>query len=109
MPLYEYRCKACEQVFEYMLSMSARAKRKCEDCGGRLEKLVSRSGFVLKGTGWYETDFKDGGSAKSNDSSDSSKGDADKPAASSDEKPGKSGDKSTSKAPATKTKGKKKS
>lgn len=58
MPLYEYRCRACENVFEYMQGVSEGPKRKCEGCGGRLEKLVSRSGFVLKGTGWYETDFK---------------------------------------------------
>lgn len=58
MPLYEYRCGACENVYEYMQTLSERPKRKCEDCGGRLEKLVSRAGFVLKGTGWYETDFK---------------------------------------------------
>lgn len=58
MPLYEYRCRACENVFEYIQGLSEGPKRKCEECGGRLEKLVSRSGFVLKGSGWYETDFK---------------------------------------------------
>jgi putative FmdB family regulatory protein len=62
MPLYEYRCRACENVFEYIQGLSEGPKRKCEECGGRLEKLVSRSGFVLKGSGWYETDFKDQGS-----------------------------------------------
>jgi putative FmdB family regulatory protein len=62
MPLYEYRCKDCEDRFEYIQPMSAGAKRKCEACGGRLEKLVSKAGFVLKGAGWYETDFREGGS-----------------------------------------------
>jgi len=58
MPLYEYRCRACENTFEYIQSLSEGPKRKCEECGGRLDKLVSRAGFVLKGSGWYETDFK---------------------------------------------------
>ena len=58
MPLYEYRCNACAGTFEYLQTFSARTKRKCEECGGRLEKLISRSGFVLKGSGWYQTDFK---------------------------------------------------
>jgi len=59
MPLYEYRCRKCENVFEYIQSLSEGPKRKCEECSGRLEKLVSRAGFIFKGTGWYETDFKD--------------------------------------------------
>ena len=96
MPLYEYRCKACEQVFEYMQSMSAGAKRKCEECGGRLAKLVSRSGFVLKGSGWYETDFKGGSKSKKGDSDgadDSPKKDAEKPAKSADKAASKAADK----------------
>ena len=71
MPLYEYRCRSCENVFEYMQRVSEGPKRKCEACGGRLEKLVSRAGFVLKGTGWYETDFK-GSKPKGAESSESS-------------------------------------
>lgn len=57
MPLYEYRCDACEHQFEVIQSFSAKPIRKCEKCGGRVQKLISRAGFVLKGGGWYKTDY----------------------------------------------------
>ena len=50
-PLNQYHCRDCEEDFEYLQPMNARAKRKCENCGGRLEKAVPRAGFVLKGGG----------------------------------------------------------
>ena len=58
MPLYEYRCQSCERVMEVMQSFSDKPPRKCPTCGGKLEKLVSRSGFILKGSGWYASDYK---------------------------------------------------
>ena len=55
MPIYEYQCQGkCKQVFEYMQSMKDPPKKKCEKCGGKLEKQLSASGFVLKGGGWYK-------------------------------------------------------
>ena len=55
MPIYEYRCKKCGQVFEYMQRMSDPPKRTCEACGGRsLERLISQTSFTLKGGGWYK-------------------------------------------------------
>lgn len=56
MPIYEYQCQKCKKTFEYMQSMSDAPKKKCErkGCGGKLEKLISASGFVLKGGGWYK-------------------------------------------------------
>jgi putative FmdB family regulatory protein len=56
-PLYEYRCSACEHQFEVIQSFSAKPLRKCEKCGGKVEKLISRAGFVLKGGGWYKSDY----------------------------------------------------
>jgi putative FmdB family regulatory protein len=54
-PIYEYQCQGkCKQVFEYMQSMKDPPMKKCEKCGGKLEKLLSAAGFVLKGGGWYK-------------------------------------------------------
>lgn len=57
MPLYEYRCRSCGHVFEVIQKFSDRPLRKCRECSGRLEKLVSRSNFMLKGGGWYSDDY----------------------------------------------------
>lgn len=76
MPLYEYRCAACEHQFEVIQSFSAKPIRKCEKCGGRVEKLISRAGFVLKGGGWYKNDYtpsRPGASSAKDGASESSK------------------------------------
>jgi putative FmdB family regulatory protein len=52
-PIYEYRCGDCGEVFEYMQSMSDPARTECERCSGRLERLISASAFQFKGGGWY--------------------------------------------------------
>ena len=67
MPLYEYRCQSCNEVLEVLQKVSDRARRKCPSCAGRLEKMVSPSGFRLKGTGWYVTDYGKGGSSGKGD------------------------------------------
>ena len=53
MPIYEYRCRACNKVFEVIQRFGDRTLRKCTECGGRLDKLVSRTAFQFKGGGWY--------------------------------------------------------
>lgn len=59
MPIYEYACVECKKTAEVMQKSTDPAPERCESCGGGpLEKLVSRSSFALKGTGWYVTDFK---------------------------------------------------
>lgn len=59
MPLYEYECKKCGTISEFLQKISDPAPSACPSCGeSKLEKLVSRTNFILKGTGWYETDFK---------------------------------------------------
>jgi len=64
MPIYEYRCQSCGHEFESMQKMSEPRLTDCPDCGkAELKKLVSAAGFKLKGTGWYETDFKNSGKA----------------------------------------------
>jgi putative FmdB family regulatory protein len=53
MPIYEYRCKKCGEQIEVIQKFSDRPLRTCRSCKGRLEKLISRSSFSLKGGGWY--------------------------------------------------------
>jgi len=59
MPIYEYECKACDKRSEFIQKFDSAPKRKCPRCGElKLKKVISRSSFQLKGSGWYETDFK---------------------------------------------------
>ncbi len=59
MPIYEYECEKCGITFEAMQSISAKPLTKCESekCKGKVKRLVSASGFILKGGGWYATDY----------------------------------------------------
>jgi putative FmdB family regulatory protein len=64
-PIYEYACQKCGHRLEALQKVSDSALRKCPACGAlRLKKLVSAPQFRLKGTGWYETDFKKNGKRK---------------------------------------------
>lgn len=53
MPLYEYQCKSCNNIFELRQKFSDPPASACPGCGGGVEKLISQSGFSLKGQGWY--------------------------------------------------------
>ena len=57
MPIYEYQCKKCEGVFEILQGFDEKPVTRCEECGGRLKRIISLSAFHLKGSGWYETDY----------------------------------------------------
>ena len=57
MPVYEYRCKKCGHQFERVQKMSEPPVRRCEQCGGVVVKLISSSGIMFKGSGWYVTDY----------------------------------------------------
>jgi putative FmdB family regulatory protein len=74
MPIYEYRCNSCGHQKEILQRMSDAPLSKCPQCGKRaFKKMVTAAGFQLKGTGWYATDFKNGGAkpaAKSADAKD---------------------------------------
>ena len=60
MPIYEYKCDLCGHTMEKLQKISDEPLKTCTECGGDgLRKLVSAAAFKLKGTGWYETDFKD--------------------------------------------------
>jgi putative FmdB family regulatory protein len=84
-PIYEYACQKCGHELEALQKVSDPVLRKCPACGAlRLKRLVSAPQFRLKGTGWYETDFKkdgkkrvlDGGDAPAADAGESGKADA---------------------------------
>jgi len=61
MPIYEYRCESCGAELEKLQKISDPPLSECPHCGKHaLAKLVSASSFRLKGSGWYETDFKTG-------------------------------------------------
>ncbi|MBW1777001.1 MAG: zinc ribbon domain-containing protein [Deltaproteobacteria bacterium] len=57
MPVYEYECTQCGQIEEAFQKFSDKPLTRCRHCSGRLRKLISRSTFHLKGTGWYVTDY----------------------------------------------------
>ncbi len=62
MPLYEYQCTACDHRLEALQKMTDQPLDRCPNCHQmRLKKLISAAAFRLKGTGWYETDFKQNG------------------------------------------------
>lgn len=59
MPLYEYKCTQCQRKYEFLEKISDKPKTHCPDCQQpTLKRQISPAGFQLKGTGWYETDFK---------------------------------------------------
>ena len=63
MPIYEYLCSACGVKKEHLQKISDARLTVCPDCGKpTYEKQLTAAGFQLKGSGWYVTDFKGGGS-----------------------------------------------
>lgn len=57
MPIYEYICEKCGSHIEVIQKVSDAPLKRCEKCRGKLEKIVSRTSFQLKGSGWYVTDY----------------------------------------------------
>ena len=88
MPLYEYECKKCHHRFEKIQKFSDRMVKKCPDCGGPVEQMISAPAVQFKGSGWYVTDYaKKSSSQSSSDGSgkDSKKEDKSKSESSSKE------------------------
>jgi putative FmdB family regulatory protein len=65
MPLYEYECKKCHHRFEKIQKFSDRMVRKCPDCGGVVEQMISAPAVQFKGSGWYVTDYAKKSSSQS--------------------------------------------
>jgi putative FmdB family regulatory protein len=80
MPIYEYKCNKCG-VFEAMQGIKEAPLKKCPTCKSKVERQMSRGSFILKGSGWYATDY-----AKK-----STPGSADSDSASTTEKPATNG------------------
>ncbi|MBT5471124.1 MAG: zinc ribbon domain-containing protein [Nitrospina sp.] len=63
MPIYEYECDKCGVTFEAMQAISAKPLKTCKGLGcdgkdnGKVRRVVSASGFILKGSGWYASDY----------------------------------------------------
>lgn len=87
MPIYEYRCTSCGHTLEVIQKFNDKPLKKCTECSGALEKLISRSAFQLKGGGWYNEGY--GGHGGSSSSSSSSSSASPKSSSDSTGKPGK--------------------
>jgi putative FmdB family regulatory protein len=61
MPIYEYKCENCGEVFEVRQKYSDEPVTVHEKCGGQVEKLISAPSFQFKGSGWYVNDYGKGG------------------------------------------------
>jgi len=109
-PTYEYQCEKCQRVFEVRQRITEPALTTCEVCGGHVKRLLSPAPFILKGEGWYVTDYPSearkkakeaekpaaNGSGKASDKGAADKSTADKPAASKSDASPSSGSASTS-------------
>lgn len=74
MPLYEYKCQGCGDVFEVIQKFSDQPLTVHEKCGGKVERLVSAAALRFKGSGWYVTDYGKGKTHESGQKSEGSNG-----------------------------------
>ncbi|MEN8154004.1 MAG: FmdB family zinc ribbon protein [Acidobacteriota bacterium] len=58
MPIYEYKCRECNEIIEVLQKINSEPLEYCTKCNGKVEKLISSSSFQFKGNGWYVTDYK---------------------------------------------------
>ena len=106
MPTYEYECKKCRRVFEVRQRISESPLTTHEGCGGEVHRLISPAPFILKGEGWYVTDYPSEARKKAKAAETSSNGGDTKSDAKSDSKTDtktdtKSGSTTTPSAPAS--------
>ena len=74
MPTYEYQCDKCGRTFEVRQRISAPPLKTCETCGGAVRRLISSTTFILKGEGWYVTDYPSAARKKAAESEKSTAG-----------------------------------
>src|SRR5215467_6438534 len=90
MPIYEYECKKCGRRFERIQRFSDPLVKKCPECGGKVEQVLSAPAVQFKGSGWYVTDYpkKEASASKGESKSDSDgKGDSSKDSGKKETKP----------------------
>ncbi len=103
MPIYEYKCEKCGNVSEILQKRFDVDEAPCETCGAPAHRIMSNTSFVLKGTGWYVTDYKanggcsaSGGNCNGKSESKPAAESGDAPAASAASKPAPACDKASS-------------
>jgi len=96
MPLYEYKCASCGDVFEVIQKFGDAPLTTHEGCGGSVKRLLSSPALQFKGSGWYVNDYGKSGRANSGSSNSEAKSES-KSESKSETKPAASGTKSDSK------------
>ncbi len=100
MPIYEYKCEGCGEVFEVIQKFADEPVSVHEKCGGHVHRLMSAPAFQFKGTGWYVTDYAKGnvsGPPKHDAKSESGKGESGKTESAKSDSAGDSGTKTETK------------
>ena len=98
MPNYEYLCQKCGHRFEKIQKFSDRMLKKCPECGGKIEQVISAPAVQFKGSGWYVTDYaKKSAALPASGSESGGKGDSGKDSGSSKDSGSGSGSDSASK------------
>lgn len=98
MPTYEYQCDKCGRTFEVRQRISAPPLKTCETCGGAVRRLISSTTFILKGEGWYVTDYPSAARKKAAESEKSTAGGDGKKSEKADGKKGEKKDAAPAKA-----------
>jgi len=97
-PTYEYQCDKCGRTFEVRQRISAPPLKTCETCGGAVRRLISSTTFILKGEGWYVTDYPSAARKKAAESEKSTAGGDGKKSEKADGKKGEKKDEAPAKA-----------
>jgi putative FmdB family regulatory protein len=104
-PTYEYECAACRRVFEIRQRISEPPLTTCDVCGGAVHRLLSAAPFILKGEGWYVTDYPSESRKKAREAEKTSSASADTSAKTETKSESKSESKSDSKSSGAKSDG----
>jgi putative FmdB family regulatory protein len=72
LPLYDYQCRTCSKVTEVRHGFREAHDGTCPDCGGEMARVFNPAGIVFKGSGFYITDSRKGGSSSDSSASPSS-------------------------------------